>query len=97
MPHDLAAERQIADVVLADFERELVSFGPSEKLHRDRKGVLDQVRRHTVIGDHEKPDVFAGAGDGACERRCGAGITGKVRPDVEHRDGAAIRSGDATG
>ena len=44
--------------------------------------------RHAVIGDHEKPGVFAGARDGARERRCGAGIAGEIRPDVEHRNAA---------
>ncbi len=93
MPHDLAAERQIADVVLADLERQLVGLGPGEELRRDGKGVLDQARRHAVIGDDEKPGVFAGAGDGARQRRRGAGIAGEIRPDVEHRNAAVIRNG----
>ena len=97
MPHDLAAKRQIADVILADLERELVGLGPGEELRRDGEGVLDQAGRHTVIGDHQKPGVFAGAGDGPRERRCGAAITGEVRPDVEQRDAAVIRSGYGRG
>jgi hypothetical protein len=45
-----------------------------------------------VIGDHEKPGALAGAGDGARERRRGAGIAGEKQPDVEHRNATVIRS-----
>jgi hypothetical protein len=69
----------------------LVGRAPREELRRDGKSVFDQARRHAVIGDHEKPRVFAGAGDGARERRRGAGIAGEIRPDVEHRNAAVIR------
>jgi hypothetical protein len=82
MPHDLVAKRQIADVVLADLERELVGLGPGEELRRDGEGVLDQMGRHAVVGDDEKPGVLPNAGNGARERCCGAGITGEVWPDV---------------
>ena len=95
MPHDLAAERQIADVVLADLEGELVGLGPGEELRCGGEGVLGQARRHAVIGDHEKPGVFASAGEGARERCCGAGITGEVRSDVEHRNASVLRGGRA--
>jgi hypothetical protein len=56
------------------------------------KGVVNQARWYAVIGDHEKPRVRAGAGDGARERRRGAGIAGEKRPDVEHRNATGIRS-----
>jgi len=97
VPHDLAAKRQIADVVLADLEGELFGLGPGEELHRDSEGILDQARRHTVIGDDEKPSVFAGAGDGAREWCCGAGITCEVATDVEHRNAAVLRGGHGRG
>ena len=97
MPHDLAAERQIADVVLADLEGELVGLGPGEELRCGGEGVLGQARRHAVIGDHEKPGVFASAGEGARERCCGAGITGEVRSDVEHRNASVLRGGRGRG
>ena len=97
MPHDLAAKRQIADVILADLEREFVGFGPGEELRRDGEGVLNQMGRHAVIGDDEKPSVFAGAGDGARERCCGAGISGEVGSNVEHRNAAVRRGGHSRG
>jgi hypothetical protein len=44
MAHDdLPAKRQVADVVLADVERELVPFGAREKFFGDSEGVFDQV------------------------------------------------------
>jgi hypothetical protein len=46
-----------------------------------------------VIGDDKKPGVFAGAGDGPREWRCGADIAGDVWPDVDHRNAALIRGG----
>lgn len=42
-------------------------LGPGEELRRDGKGVLERPGRDAVTGDHEKPGVIAGAGDGACE------------------------------
>jgi len=50
-----------------------------------------------MIGGHEEPGVLAGAGDGPRERRCGAGITRKIRPDGEHRNAAVIQSGHGRG
>src|SRR4029077_20675767 len=97
MPHDLGAERQITDIVLADLEGELVGLGPGEELRRDGEGVLYQARRHTVLGDHEKSGVLACAGNGARQRRNGVGIAGEVRPDVEHGDAAVLRSGYGRG
>jgi hypothetical protein len=38
MPHDLAAEREVADVILAELERELVGLRPGEESRRDSKG-----------------------------------------------------------
>src|SRR5262249_23636321 len=69
MAHDLPAERQVTDVVLADLERELVRFGAREELLGDGEDVVDQLRRHAVIGDDEKPGGFAGAGEGTGRRR----------------------------
>ena len=46
-----------------------------------------------MIGDYDKSGVFEGAGDSARKRRCGAGIAGEVRPDIEHRNAAVVRSG----
>src|SRR5206468_7564927 len=70
MAHDLPAERQVADVVLADLERELFPFGALEKVLGHGEGVVDQMLRHAVIDDDEKPGVFAGASDRARQRRC---------------------------
>ncbi len=91
MAHDLPAERQIADVVLADLERELVRFGAREELLGDGEGVVDQMLRHAVIGDDEKPGVFAGAGDGTRQRRRCPGLAGEIRADIKHRDTAVVR------
>jgi hypothetical protein len=92
MPDDLAAERQITNVVLTDSERELVGLRPGEELRRGGKGVLDEVRRNAVISDHEKAGVFEGARDSAREQRRGAGITGEIGPDIKHRDAAVTPS-----
>src|SRR6266446_2904702 len=91
MAHDLPAERQVADVVRADLERELVPFGAREKFFADGEGVIDQVLRHAVIGDDEKPGVFTGAGDGPRQRRRRSRLAGEIRADVEHRNAALAR------
>ena len=88
---DLPAERQVADVVLADPERELVPFGAREELLGDGEGVVDQVLRHAVIGDDEKPGVFTGAGDRTRQRRRRSRITGEIRADVEDGNAALAR------
>ena len=64
VPHDLATERKIADIVLPDLQRELALGRESEEARRMRERVFDQFRRNAVIGDDEKPGVFAGAGNG---------------------------------
>jgi hypothetical protein len=66
----------IADVVLADLERELVPFGAREELLGDGEGVVDQMLRHAVIGDDEEPGVFAGA---AMARASGAPLPRRQR------------------
>src|SRR5262249_52699335 len=70
MAHDLPAERQVANVVLADLERELFRFGAREEALGHSEGVVDQRLRHAVTGDDEKPGGFAPAGDGTRQRRC---------------------------
>ena len=92
MAHDLPAERQVADIVLPDFQGELVGFRAGEELRRGSKGVVDQAPWYTVIGDDEKSRVRASAGDGARERRRGIGLTGQKRPDIEHRDPTLTRN-----
>src|SRR5262245_44460971 len=92
MAHDLPAERQVADVVLADLERELGPFGAREELLGDGEGAVDQMLGHAVIGDDEKPGIFAGAGDGPRQRRRRAGLAGEIRADIEHRN--AVRAGE---
>jgi hypothetical protein len=69
-------------------------LGPSEEL--SSKGVLSQARPDAVTGGDEKPCVFEGVGDVACERRRGAGIAGEIRPELEHRNATVIRSGHST-
>ena len=91
MPHHLAAERQITDVVLTDSERELVGLGPGKELRRSGKGVLDELPRDAVISDHEKAGIFEGARDRARKRPRGADVTGEIGPDVEHRNSSLIR------
>src|SRR6059036_802802 len=88
MAYDLPAERQVADVVLADLERELVPFGAREELLGDGEGAVDQLRRHAVIGDDEKPGVFAGAGDGMRQRCRRPRLAGEIRADIKHRNAA---------
>src|SRR3989442_5802284 len=73
MAHDLPAERQVADVVLADLERELFRLGAREKVLGYSEGVVDQMLRHAVIDDDEKPGVFAGASDRTRQPRCRSG------------------------
>ncbi len=91
MAHDLPAEGQVADVVLADLERELVPFGAREELLGDGEGAIDQLLRYAMIGDDEKPGVFAGASDGTRQRRCRARLAGEIRADIEHRNAALVR------
>ena len=91
MAHDLPAERQVADVVLADLERELFRFGTREELLSDGEGVVDQLLRHAVIGDDEKPGVFAGAGNRARQRRRRPRLAGEIRADIEHGNAAMGR------
>ena len=91
MPHGLAAERQIADIVLADFQRELPLGREGEEARRLREGVLDQFRRDPVIGDDEKPGILAGSRHRAGERGAGPALAGQHRPDVEDRYPAVIR------
>ena len=88
MAHDLAAERQVADVVPADLERELVPFGAREELLGDGEGVVHQTLRNTVTGDDEKPRVFAGARDGPRQRRGGSRLAAEIRADIEDRNAA---------
>src|SRR5215471_10806702 len=88
MTHDLPTERQVADVVLADLEREFVLFWAREKLLGDGEGVVDQTRRHAVIGDDEKPGVFASASDRTRQRRSRSRVAGEIRADIEHRNAA---------
>jgi hypothetical protein len=90
MSHHLPAERQVADIVLADLQRELLGLGPGEERLGRGEGGLGQIRRDAMIGDDEKPGVLAGAGDGARQRRRRARFAGKVRPDVEDRDAAVV-------
>ena len=57
----------------------------------DGEGDVDQRLRHAVIGDDEKPGVFASARDGArqrCRRPC---LAGEIRADIEHRNAARGR------
>jgi hypothetical protein len=91
MAHDLPAERQVTDVVLADLERELIRFGAGEESLGDGERVVDQMLRHAVIGDDEKPGVFAGAGNGTRQRRGRARLAGEIRADIEHRNAALSR------
>jgi hypothetical protein len=91
MAHDLAAERQVADVVRADLERELVPFGAREEVLGDGEGVVDQVLRHAVIRDDEKPGVVAGARDGPRQRRCRSCLAAEIRAEIEHRNAALAR------
>src|SRR5262249_23759901 len=91
MPHDLPAERQVPDVVLADLERELVLFGAGEESLGDGERVVDQMLRHAVMGDDEKPGVFAGSGNGTRQRRGRACLAGEIRADIEHRNAAVSR------
>src|SRR5687768_946141 len=88
MAHDLPAERQVTDVVLADLQRELVRFGTREEFLGDGESVVDQLRRHAVIGNDEKPGVFAGAGNGTRQRRRRPRIAGEIRADIEHGNSA---------
>jgi hypothetical protein len=80
MPHDLPAERQVADIVLPDLQRELVGVRAGEELRRGSKGVVDQALRYTVIGDDEKSRVLAGAGDGARDRAAASGSPARNGP-----------------
>ena len=75
----------------ADLERELVPFGAREEFLGDGEGVVDQMLRHAVIGDDEKPGVFAGAGDSTRQRRCRSGLAAEIRADIEHRNAALAR------
>jgi hypothetical protein len=49
-------------------------FGTREELLGDGEGVVDQVLRHAVIGDDEKPGS-------SC-------LAGEIRGDIEHRNAA---------
>src|SRR6185503_12716711 len=91
MAHDLAAEGQVTDVVLADLQRELFRFGTREELLSDGEGVLDQLLRHAVIGNDEKPGVFAGAGNSTRQRRRRPRLAGEIRADIEHGNAAMGR------
>src|ERR1051326_799853 len=88
MTHDLPAERQVADVVLADLERELVPFGTREEFFGDGEGVVDQPLRHAVLDIDEKAGVPAGAGDGTRQRCRRSRRAGEIRADIEHRNAA---------
>src|SRR4029079_17603033 len=91
MAHDLPAERQVTDVVPADLERELLRFGPREELLGDGEGVRDQLLRHAVVGNDEKPGVFAGAGNSTRQRRRGPRLAGEIRTDIEDGNAALGR------
>ena len=93
MPHGLPAERQIADIILPDFQRELLLGREGEEARRLREGVLDQFRRDPVIGDDEKPGILAGARHRAGERGAGPALAGQHGPDIEDRYPALIRPG----
>ena len=69
----------------------LSAFGAREELLGDGEGVVDQMLRHAVIGDDEKPGVFAGAGDGPRQRRRRSRLAGEIRADIEHRNAALAR------
>jgi hypothetical protein len=57
----------------------------------DGEGVVDQMLRHAVIDDDEKPGVFTGAGDGTRQRRRRPRLAGEIRADIKHRDTAVAR------
>ena len=78
----------VADVVLADLERELVPLGKREELFGHGEGVVDQLLRHAVIGDDEKPGVFTGAGNGTRQQRRRPLFAGEIRADIEHGNAA---------
>jgi len=70
---------------------ELFRFGAREKVLGHGERVVDQLLRHAVIGDDEKPGVFAGASDRTRQRRCRSRLAGEIRADIEHRNAALAR------
>jgi hypothetical protein len=46
---DLTPKGQVADIILADPERELVGFGPGEETRYHCKGVVNPALRYAVI------------------------------------------------
>src|SRR4051794_5849515 len=91
MPHGLPAERQIADIVLPDLQRELFLGRQREETRRLRERVLDQFRRDPVIGDDEKPGILTGTRHCAGQRGAGPALAGQNPADIEERYAALIR------
>jgi len=90
MPNGLTAERQVADVVLADLQRELPLLRQGKEVLRLGKDALGQMRRDAMIGDDQKPGVLAGARDGGRERCERARLAGEVGADIENRDAVVV-------
>ena len=69
---------------------------PGKELRRDGESIVNKLLRHAVIGNDEKPGVRKGACEGPSKCGCGARFADEIRPDVEHRNAALIRSENGT-
>ena len=89
----LRALRQVADVDVADLERELLLHRQVEETRGGGEGVGHHAVRHAVVGQHQEAGVAAGPRDVARQFLPRAGRAGEVGAEVEHRD-APLGAGD---